>query len=189
MKIRKLRLKIELVPNTSWYTSLKRLISKKDWNKIRKEIYAKYGYRCGICGAEGRLNCHEIWEYDYKKHIQKLKGFIALCDMCHFIKHIGLAEILASEGKLDYKRVIEHFMRVNNCDLKTFERHKEMAITIWRKRSQYNWRVDFGEYNNIVCLNLFTFILKKNKDIKRRIRKELKKLGIMNKIIIKYLTK
>ncbi|MFQ5796840.1 MAG: HNH endonuclease [Candidatus Bipolaricaulia bacterium] len=145
-----LKLTIELVPSTSWYNNLRKYTSKKDWDKIRKRIYAEYGHRCGICGAEGRLNCHEIWEYDNKKHMQKLIGFIALCDMCHHVKHIGLAGILASEGKLDYGKVVEHFMRVNKCNEKTFEEHREKAFDEWHKRSQHEWHVDLGEYKDVI---------------------------------------
>lgn len=150
MKSKELRLKIELVPSTSWYDNLRKVLPKSEWDKIRKAAYANYGYRCGICGAEGRLNCHEIWEYDDKNHIQKLKSFIALCDMCHHVKHIGLAGILASEGKLDYEKVVEHFMDVNNCDRRIFEEHKKRAFDEWRKRSQHEWHVDLGEYEDVI---------------------------------------
>ena len=137
-----LKLKIELVPSTSWYDNLRKYISKQDWDKIRKKAYANYGYRCGICGAEGRLNCHEIWECDDKKHIQRLAGFIALCDMYHHVKHIGLAGILANEGKLDYEKVVEHSVNVNNCGRDTFEKHREKAFDDWRERSRHEWQVD-----------------------------------------------
>ena len=150
MKSKELQLKIELVPSTSWYDNLRKVLPKSEWDKIRKAAYVNYGHWCGICGTEGRLNCHEIWEYDDKKHIQKLKGFIALCDMCHHVKHIGLAGILASEGKLDYEKVIEHFMKVNNCDRRTFEEHKKRAFDEWRKRSQHEWHVDLGEYEDVI---------------------------------------
>ena len=200
MKPKELRLKIELVPSTSWYDNLRKYTTREDWDKIRKAAYqtapkpiyivqilhfatirqlltkikcflprkdkkykicthtssygtvcyANYGYKCGICGAEGRLNCHEIWEYDDKKHIQKLSGFVALCDMCHHVKHIGLAGILASKGKLDYEKVVEHFMKVNNCDRDAFEKHREKAFEHWRKRSSHEWQVDLGEYEDII---------------------------------------
>ena len=150
MKSKELRLKIELVPSTSWYDNLRKAIPKEVWDKIRRATYADYGYRCGICGAEGRLNCHETWEYDGKRHIQKLKGFIALCDMCHHVKHIGLAGILASEGKLDYEKVIEHFMKVNNCVRRTFEEHKKAAFKEWRGRSKHKWDIDLGEYRDVI---------------------------------------
>jgi hypothetical protein len=146
----KLKLTIELVPSTSWYDNLRKYTSKEDWDKIRKRAYAKYVHRCGICGAEGRLNCHEMWEYDDKKHIQKLVSFIALCDMCHHVKHIGLAGILALEGNLDYEKVVEHFTKVNNCEMRTFGKHRERAFDEWRRRSQYEWHVDLGEYKNII---------------------------------------
>lgn len=150
MKPKELRLKIKLVPSTSWYDNLRKYTTKEDWDKIRKAAYVNYGHRCGICGVEGRLNCHEIWEYDDKKHTQKLRGFIALCDMCHHVKHIGLAGILASEGKLSYEKVVEHFMRVNNCDRGTFEEQKKRAFEEWRERSQHQWHIDLGEYKDVI---------------------------------------
>jgi len=147
---KELKLKIELVPSTSWYDNLRKYIHKKDWDRIRKQAYANYGYKCGVCGDEGRLNCHEIWEYDDKKHVQKLVGFIALCDMCHHVKHIGLAGILADEGKLDYKEVVEHFIEVNSCDKNTFMKHREKAFKQWQERSRHEWQVDLGEYSKFV---------------------------------------
>lgn len=150
VKSKELRLKIELVPSTSWYNNLRKCTTKKEWDKIRKDVYADYEYKCGVCDAEERLNCHEIWEYNDKKHIQKLKGFIALCDMCHHIKHMGFTEILASEGKLDYEKVVEHFMKVNNCNRNTFEKHREKAFEQWVERSHHGWQVNLGDYKDIV---------------------------------------
>jgi len=140
-------LEIELVPSTVWYSSLYRLLPKEIWNNIRNEIIKKNGRKCQICGeTEGIMNLHEIWKYDDINHIQKLEGFILLCVMCHHIKHIGLAGILASEGKLDYNKIIEHFCIVNKCTEKEFEEHSVKAFDIWRKRSKYEWKQDFGRY-------------------------------------------
>lgn len=149
-KSNKLKLNIELVPSTSWYDNLRKRTTRENWDKIRKAAYSNYGYRCGICGVEDRLNCHEMWEYDDKKHNQTLKGFIALCDMCHHVKHIGFAGILASRGELDYEKVVEHFMKVNNCDKITFEAHKKKAFDQWRKRSKHVWHIDLGEYSGMI---------------------------------------
>jgi hypothetical protein len=145
-----LRLTIELVPSTSWYDNLRKVIPQSKWDKLRKRVYEKYGHKCAVCGAEGRLNCHEVWEYDDHNHIQRLKGFIALCDLCHHVKHIGLASILAAEGRLDYEKVVGHFTKVNGCDRETFERHRDEAFTQWRERSKYDWRVDLGEYEGLI---------------------------------------
>ncbi len=150
----KLKLTIELVPRTSWYNNLRKCMSKRDWDKIREKTFAEYGHRCAICGSEQRLNCHEIWEYNDKKHVQKLLGFIALCGMCHHVKHLGLAKILASEGKLDYEKVVEHFMKVNNCDHKTFEGQRKRAFQEWEERSQHEWLIDLGQYKSIIKENI-----------------------------------
>ena len=141
-----LKLTIELVPRTSWYNNMRKVVSRSTWDKIRRKAYADYGYKCGICDAKGRLSCHEIWEYHDQTHEQKLLGFIALCNWCHHVKHIGLAGILASRGELDYKKVVEHFMKVNQCDRATFDAHSEQAFRQWRERSQHNWHVSLGPW-------------------------------------------
>lgn len=141
-----MKLTIELVPSTSWWYNLWKVLPKTDWDVIRKRTYARYGHRCGICNAHSRLNCHENWQYDDENHVQKLDGFIALCDLCHHVKHIGLAGILSNQGRLDYEKVIEHFRKVNNCSREDFLEHRRQAFKILASRSRHEWQIDFGEY-------------------------------------------
>lgn len=143
-------LSIELVPKTSWYSNLRKEMEQDDWDKLRKNVYKQFDYGCGICGSKGTLHCHEIWEYDDDKHIQKLKGFIALCVMCHHVKHIGLAGILAQRGELDFNKVIKHFMKVNGCSREIFDEHYERAFKLWKERSAYKWEIELGEYTNLI---------------------------------------
>lgn len=147
---KELKLTTELVPLTSWFDNLRKVLPRPVWDKLRKRTYAEYGHRCGICGAEGRLNCHEIWEYDDQNHVQRLAGFISLCDLCHHVKHIGLAGILAERGELDYEIVVKHFMKVNDCDRKTFDQYMKKVFIQWDERSQYEWNVDLGDYKDLV---------------------------------------
>ena len=116
---------------------------------LDESYYFTTNHACGICGAGGRLNCHELWQYDDKKHIQKLMGFIALCDMCHHVKHIGFAGILARQGKLDMNAVIEHFMTVNRCTKAAYSKHNDEAFEIWKERSRHNWKVDLSFLDSI----------------------------------------
>lgn len=146
-----MKLNIELVPSTQWYNNIRKVLPKKEWDKLRRQVYRDYNYKCGVCGAENcRISCHEIWSFDDSKHIQKLDGFIALCDDCHMIKHIGLAGILANEGKLDYEKLIEHFLIVNECNREEFDIHRTEAFTQWMVRSSHEWMIDFGEYEQII---------------------------------------
>ena len=144
-----LKLSIELVPSESWSKSLKRLARPSSWNKLRQKVYAEYNNKCGICIAEGRLNCHEVWQYDDQNHVQRLVGFIALCDLCHSVKHIGRTELLPPTPKDYYEMAVEHFMRVNECDRSVFDRHKKEAFVKWHERSRHEWKIDFGEYQDM----------------------------------------
>ena len=116
------------------------------WEKLRKEVYKKYDYACSICRSGGKLHAHEVWEYDDKKHIQMLKDLVALCSKCHAVKHIGHAGIQASEGKLNYEKLIKHFMQVNNCDRVTFDKHLAEAYKQFEERFHYDWQLDLSEY-------------------------------------------
>jgi hypothetical protein len=146
-----LKLAVELVPKTAWNQSLAKLLPRSVWNTIREGIIEEHGKRCRICGEEeGTMNLHEMWEYNDVNHIQKLGGFILLCSMCHHVKHIGLAGILANQGKLDYNEVIKHFCKVNNCSEKEFEEHVDNAFKIWRERSQHQWKQNFGKYKEFI---------------------------------------
>lgn len=151
MKDKTPRLHIELVPSTVWKSSLYRLMPREVWNRIRDDFIKENGRNCQVCGeTEGTMNLHEIWKYDDVNHTQKLEGFILLCKMCHHVKHIDLAGILASEGKLDYDNVIGHFCKVNNCSKRDFEKHEKDAFETWSKRSKHQWKQDFGKYKEFI---------------------------------------
>jgi hypothetical protein len=139
-----LRLTIELVPATCWQANLRDVLPRPAWDALRRRVYASFGHHCAICGASGCLHCHEVWRYDDTAHIQTLDGLLALCELCHHVKHIGHARLLADQGKLDYERVVAHFLRVNGCDRATFARHRAEAFAIFAARSRHEWQTDLG---------------------------------------------
>lgn len=158
-----MKLEIELVPKTCWYSNLRKSITQKNWDIIRKQCYKDANYRCEICGSDGKnqifqtrgsisgtLNCHEIWEYDDVNHIQKLKGFIALCNNCHMIKHLGFAGIKAGEGLLDYNKLIDHFLKINNTTLDVFKDHCTKVEEIFIERSKFKWTTDLSQWNYLI---------------------------------------
>ena len=145
----KLRLSIELVPSSSWGQNLRDLLTREQWDVLRRKTYEHYGYRCGICHSNTRLYCHEIWSYDDTNHVQTLTGLIALCKICHHCKHMGYAGILASRGELDLEQVKAHFLRVNGCSQEVFQMHQEYAFQLHEERSQHEWTVDIGKYTRL----------------------------------------
>ncbi len=148
----KFKLTIELVPEKSWHNNLRSLLPKDAWDKLRHQVSRDYHHKCGICNSTGKLDCHEVWKYDDACHIQKLTGLIALCNLCHRVKHIGLAQLQAGQGKLDFDVLTKHFMQVNNCTRQDFETERKKALEIWAERSKYDWQLDIGEYQNVASL-------------------------------------
>jgi len=144
-------LTIELVPKTCWYNNMRKVLPRPAWDVLRKQVYTNFKYTCGICQTKtNKLDCHEIWHYDDEKYIQTLQGFIALCDWCHYVKHIGYAGILAQEGKLDYQKVVNHFLKINACTKREFRLHYKQAFEQWKERSKHSWQTEFGEYAYLV---------------------------------------
>ncbi|EQD31721.1 hypothetical protein B2A_13732, partial [mine drainage metagenome] len=55
---------VDLVPQTAWFTNVRSAVSRGDWDRLRKHVYVRAGNKCEVCGASGRLEAHERWEYD-----------------------------------------------------------------------------------------------------------------------------
>lgn len=153
-----LKLIIELVPSTVWYSSIYRYYKDSNnlqkWGEIKKELFAAEGKNCWICGKEGsRLEAHEFWKYDEKNNVQKLEAIHHLCGLCHKVKHIGLwlhtpngERMLKKEGRTK-EDVIDHFCGVNHCSREAFKKHEKEAFEIWNARSKHAWKQDWGLYD------------------------------------------
>ena len=137
-----LKLTIELVPKTSWYSNVRSNVSKNKWDKIRKKAYLANDHRCEICNGIGpahRTECHEIWEYNDETNVQKLTGFISLCPKCHQVKHAGLAQM---RGKLN--EVIEQLCKVNNMTNEEAVSYISESFVEYRRRSKEKWKLDIS---------------------------------------------
>lgn len=146
-----MKLEIELVPSTIWFSNVRKLVPREIWDTIRKRSYKEANYRCQICGTNNILHCHEIWEYDDEKRIQHLKDFISLCENCHMIKHAGFS-MHTPEGQENFDRdeLIDHFCKVNECKKEAFFKHEDEAFKVWKERSKHEWKQNFGEYSRFI---------------------------------------
>ena len=140
-----LKLTIELVPSSSWMNNVRSVLSTKQWDILRKSVYEQAWNLCEICGGEGLkhpVECHEVWSYDDKTHVQKLERMIALCPNCHQVKHFGLAQLQGRE-----ERVKKHFIKVNNLKKVEAEKYIKQAFLIWAERSSQSWTLDLSYLN------------------------------------------
>jgi hypothetical protein len=147
------KLKIEMVPLSSWGKSLRNSIPQSKWDKLRKAIHEKNGLKCEICGSSNKLNCHEHWEFDEGTNTQRLMGLGTVCNMCHHVAHIGRSKQLAAQGHLNLEAVIDHFLKVNGVDLETFVKHEDEARKLFVERSAIQWNIDFGLYSEFLPKN------------------------------------
>lgn len=135
-----LKLQIELVPGSCWWSNVRSNVTKQQWDNIRKSVYIKANYNCEICGEKGTkhpVECHEVWIYDDTTLIQKLGYFQALCPLCHEVKHIGLAGI---RGNGD--RAFNRFKTINQLDDNIAKRIKSAVFRQWSIRSIKQWKLD-----------------------------------------------
>jgi hypothetical protein len=136
------RLTVELVPSTCWFSNLRSELSKEEWDRLRRATYERAGQRCEVCGQKGSahpVECHEVWEYDDKEHVQRLAGLVALCPACHESKHMGYA---SSTGRSGQARA--HLARVNGWSMDSVELYLEAEFEQWSIRSQHEWTLDLS---------------------------------------------
>ncbi len=144
-------LEIEFFLSPLWGMGPRPVMGQENWDIVRKQAYRDSGYACGICITSGELEAHEVWEYDDINHIQKLVGIIALCPLCHMVKHFGLSEIRAEKGELDLQKVTQHFLRVNRCSATRMFWHVWTVRETFFRRSKFkDWTVDWGLYQDLI---------------------------------------
>lgn len=137
------RLGIEFAAPT-WDASIRRVLPREVWDRLRGQVFGEAGCRCQVCGARGKLYCQERWAYDDQRHAQTLVCLLTLCERCHRIKDWGETEVLVGKGRLRLVDVFEHYQRVNGVDRAVFEADVREAKVAWFQRAQQQWRIDWS---------------------------------------------
>lgn len=146
-----MNLRMELIPEGTWYINVRKEFSKEHWDIIRRDCYAKAEYHCEICGGQGRdhpVECHEKWLWDDNTMVQKLVGFVALCPKCHQVKHIGHSYATLSKTKL--LRLYSHQRRINKWKIHEQGRYFEKVAARQKKRNKLNWTVDLSHARKLI---------------------------------------
>ena len=137
-----LPLTIEPVPANSRLATLAKLLPRSRWDRLRRRVYRNAGFRCRICGREGQLHCHEVWQYNERTGYQWLRGFEALCRDCHGVKHLTFTR----DDRIR-ERLLKHFCAVNRVTRDQVEEHLRSAHQRQNHLNQRSWIINFGNYN------------------------------------------
>jgi hypothetical protein len=140
-RVTPLRLRVELVPKSSWYGDLRELLDEETWERISSEVAERAGGRCEICAGRGPrhrpIECHELWRYDDRVRVQALERVVALCPDCHTVQHMGFANL---HGGGTQARA--HLARINGWSLARTDAHIAEAFRLWAQRNQGSWILD-----------------------------------------------
>lgn len=145
------RLRIELIPGSSWESNVRSMVPRKTWDVLRFQVYAAANHHCEICGGQGRgrtkVECHEVWAFE--EPVQRLERLICLCPACHEVKHFGFA---CSRGREQYARA--HLRLVNGWGLNEVQLHIARSFALWQARSQMEWTVDISALDPLYGLDV-----------------------------------
>ena len=144
-----MKLEIELIPKTSFFKNVRALVSKEEWNFIKNQVYKRADFKCEICKAKGQsqgfshsVECHEIWTYNEETLIQNLEGLIALCPLCHKVKHSGLT--MKTDG-IDL--ILDHLKLINQMNEKDAYSFLIDAFALWKHRNNFQWKLNTNYIN------------------------------------------
>lgn len=137
-----LRLAIEPIPYSSRRASLANLLPRGQWDSIRRYVYRRARYHCKICGREGRMYCHEIWQFNGQTGHQYLMGFECLCEACHKTKHYFFARDSQERAIL-----FQYFLTVNCVTRQQGIDHLMNVYRQQRRLNQREWIINYGEHN------------------------------------------
>ena len=140
MSEKEYKLNFELVPDSCWYSNLRSILSKAQWDFIKKDARERAGGKCMICGKKStRLETHEQWTYDEQNNVQILSDIKAICPDCHRVIHFGFTSLKFT----NIERYENHFIKVNNCTYADFKEQLNKANIDHQRRNQINeWKLD-----------------------------------------------
>ena len=145
----------DLIPSTSWGSSLAQLLTKKSWDGYRLPLIAANHAICQLCGAAPNrsLDVHEVWSYSYpsedlmarrKKEIifgvQTLEGLMGLCHECHECFHLGYANKI---GRLPI--ALDRLAALNGWSKDQVLEYYEFIFKRWHFNSEFFWALDIAK--------------------------------------------
>ena len=138
------KLQVELVPSSQWGSNMRDILTRSQWDKVRKHFYELNNNECQVCDQTGfdqnrshAVEAHEQWEYDDEKLIQKLVGIEVLCPECHRCKHLGRA-LKTGAGR----KALSHLISVNGFSEAEAQAYVQSTFAIHALRSMFAWEMD-----------------------------------------------
>ncbi|MBN6739031.1 hypothetical protein JKG47_00440 [Acidithiobacillus sp. MC6.1] len=152
----------DLIPVSAHGTSLASLLTKKDWDAIRKPLIENRSYTCEACGRRQSkgLNAHEIWEYHLperskqgcsRQGVQRLAEIKILCHKCHIMYHLAFAGL-----KGQWEETIDRLMCLHRWDTSRTETFLGAVDARKDSFNLYSWILDLSIVQTVDTLHVDT---------------------------------
>jgi len=140
-------LRPELIPRTSWGSSLANLLTEASWRALKAPFLERTGGACLLCGVPPtgrRHDAHEIWRYHAPLQpattgVQELLDIWPLCESCHRMFHLGLA---FKQGQLG--EMLARLAAMNGWGRHEAQAYYSRAAAEWAARGRYEWVLDLS---------------------------------------------
>ena len=138
------KLEVELVPSTQWGSNMRDILTRSQWDKVRKHFYEVNNHECQLCDQTGfdqnrshAVEAHEQWEYDDENLVQTLTGIEVLCPECHRCKHLGRA-LKTGAGR----KALSHLVSVNGFSEAEAQAYVQSVFAVHAMRSMNHWEMN-----------------------------------------------
>ncbi|MES2038850.1 MAG: hypothetical protein V4495_13540 [Pseudomonadota bacterium] len=139
-------LSIEPVPFSSRFSSVRSYLGHADFNRLKKSVFVRAGYRCEIClengfeqGHQHPVECHEVFEYDEARGTQKITALMSLCPRCHSVKNIELSRAKSDE---EFEVAMTQLAKINGWSKAQALTYYQHAMHVWKERSKKSWELN-----------------------------------------------
>ncbi|MFZ3481771.1 hypothetical protein [Sphingomonas sp. 3-13AW] len=134
----------DLIPSSSWGSSLANMLVPSSWGRLRHEALDRRARSCTVCGSGVDLECHEIWEYaepvdDRFYGLQQLKELASVCSKCHTMYHIGRERVRGTGAA-----AVERLRLVNRWSHEEASAGMTFLDERFIRRSRRMWALDLS---------------------------------------------
>lgn len=83
----------------------RRQLYTDNWDKIRKSVYQRDGYRCVMCGKKGKIHAHHIVPVTISKD-NSMNNLVSVCESCHRkLEDVGFKILKEGGHRSDVRKV------------------------------------------------------------------------------------
>lgn len=130
---------LQPIPKSASGMNLRAVLSRGEWDALRRPVMAAAGGRCEVCSRVGKsrpVECHEWWHFDEAGGVCRLLRLVTLCPRCHGMQHFGRNPTI---GEMDD---VNYLCDINDITLAVAIVQLREVVAPHIRRSALTWTLD-----------------------------------------------